>query len=284
MVLLQGNNLAHHIINCPSPFLLQGMKPSLHLYHKGCHPSHPSLQGNHFPNQILLGNHMEYPISSLLLHGLVDMRVISIGELFNGWGLVLKIQLCLSLLTHKMHLSFQSTWIEKSILILILMTCTIQTLSGVTSMTLLHHQMKVYSPLIHIPLPSSPSNPFILHPLQDWMLPRLPGFVLWVAWNIMDLCNLIYQCLLCQVLILMILMTMAMMTLQVSPHPLLHTHLHLFRILIQVSLFSSQMSSRRDAGTSTSTSGCIMLPLHLCPWVIRGMSRYQTREVHQFLR
>jgi len=27
------------------------------------------------------------------------MRVISIGELFNGWGLVLKIQLCLSLLT-----------------------------------------------------------------------------------------------------------------------------------------------------------------------------------------
>src|SRR6266436_7086089 len=69
------------------------------LYHKGCHPSHPSLQGNHFPNQILLGNHMEYPISSLLLHGLVDMRVISIGELFNGWGLVLKIQLCLSLLT-----------------------------------------------------------------------------------------------------------------------------------------------------------------------------------------
>src|SRR5258707_7747074 len=135
MVLLQGNNLAHHIINCPSPFLLlQGVKPSLHLYHKGCHPSHPSLQGNHFPNQILLGNHMEYPISSLLLlHGLVDMRVISIGELFNGWGLVLKIQLCLSLLTHKMHLSFQSTWIEKSILILILMTCTIQTLSGVTS-------------------------------------------------------------------------------------------------------------------------------------------------------
>src|SRR5260370_109837 len=71
MVLLQGNNLAHHIINCPSPFLLlQGVKPSLHLYHKGCHPSHPSLQGNHFPNQILLGNHMEYPISSLLLHGL----------------------------------------------------------------------------------------------------------------------------------------------------------------------------------------------------------------------
>jgi len=106
----------------------------------------------------------------------------------------------------------------------------------VTSMTLLHHQMKVYSPLIHIPLPSSPSNPFILHPLQDWMLPKLPRFVLWVAWNIMDLCNLIYQCLLCQVLILMILMTMAMMTLQVSPHPLLHTHLHLFRILIQVSL------------------------------------------------
>src|SRR5258707_11891691 len=103
MVLLQGNNLAHHIINCPSPFLLlQGVKPSLHLYHKGCHPSHPSLpslQGNHFPNQILLGNHMEYPISSLLLHGLVDMRVISIGELLNGWGLVLKIQLCLSLLT-----------------------------------------------------------------------------------------------------------------------------------------------------------------------------------------
>src|SRR5260221_4749861 len=129
-----------------------------------------------------------------------------------------------------MHLSFQSTWIEKSILILILMTCTIQTLSGVTSMTLLHHQMKVYSPLIHIPLPSSPSNPFILHPLQDWMLPELPRFVLWVAWNIMDLCNLIYQCLLCQVLILMILMTMAMMTLQVSLHPLLHTYLHLFRM------------------------------------------------------
>src|SRR5258705_2398557 len=231
-MVLQGNNMAHHIINCPRPFLLlQVVKPSLHLYHKGCHPSHPSLQGNHFPNQILLGNHMEYPISSLLLHRLVDMRVISIGELFNGWGLVLKIQLCLSLLTHKMHLSFQSTWIEKSILILILMTCTIQTLSGVTSMTLLHHQMKVYSPLIHIPLPSSPSNPFILHPLQDWMLPELPGFVLWVTWNIMDLCNLIYQCLLCQVLILM---TMAMMTLQVSPHPLLHTH-HLFRILIQVS-------------------------------------------------
>src|SRR5260221_2980518 len=74
-----------------------------------------------------------------------------------------------------MHLSFQSTWIEKSILILILMTCTIQTLSGVTSMTLLHHQMKVYSPLIHIPLPSSPSNPFILHPLQDWMLPDVGG-------------------------------------------------------------------------------------------------------------
>src|SRR5258707_2909844 len=114
-----------------------------------------------------------------------------------------------------MHLSFQSTWIEKSILILILMTCTIQTLSRVTSMTLLHHQMKVYSPLIHIPLPLSPSNPFILHPLQDWMLPKLPRFLLGLTWNIMDLCDLIYQCLLCQVLILM---TLAMMTLQVSPH------------------------------------------------------------------
>src|SRR5260221_12779578 len=113
------------------------------------------------------------------------------------------------------------------------MTCTIQTLSGVTSMTLLHHQMKVYSPLIHILLPSSPSNPFILHPLQDWMLPELPRFLLGLTWNIMDLCNLIYQCPLCQVLILMILMTLAMMTLQVSP--LLHTPLHLFRILIQVS-------------------------------------------------
>src|SRR5260221_9264114 len=169
----------------------------LHLYHKGCHPSHPSLQGNHFPNQILLGNHMEYPISSFLLHRLVDIRVISIGELFNGWGLFLKIQWCLSLLTHKMHLSFQSTWIEKSILILILMTCTIQTLSRVTSMTLLHHQMKVYSPLIHIPLPLSPSNPFILHPLQDWMLPELPRFLLGLTWNIMDLFDLIYQCLLC---------------------------------------------------------------------------------------
>src|SRR5258707_6074454 len=123
-----------------------------------------------------------------------------------------------------MHLSVQSTWIEKSILILILVTCTIQTLSEVTSMPLLHHQMKVYSPLIHIPLPLSPSNPFILHPLQDWMLPKLPRFLLGLTWNIMDLCDLIYQCLLCQVLILM---TLAMMTLQVSPHPLLHTHLHL---------------------------------------------------------
>src|SRR5258705_662481 len=71
MVLLQGNSLAHHI-NCPSPFLLLlDVKPSLHLhhihlYHKGCHPSHPSLQGNHFPNQILLGNCMKYHISSLL--------------------------------------------------------------------------------------------------------------------------------------------------------------------------------------------------------------------------
>src|SRR5258708_5036480 len=42
---------------------------------------------------------MKYHISSLLLHALVDLQVISIGELFNGWGLVLKIQLCLSLLT-----------------------------------------------------------------------------------------------------------------------------------------------------------------------------------------
>src|SRR5258707_7910675 len=89
-----------------------------------------------------------------------------------------------------------------------LITCTIRTLSRVTSMTLLHHQMKVYSPLIHIPLPLSPSNPFILHPLQDWMLPELPGFLLGLTWNIMDLCDLIYQCLLCQVLILMILMTL----------------------------------------------------------------------------
>src|SRR5260221_10829402 len=56
----------------------------------------------------------------------------------------------ISLLT-RMHLSFQSTLIEKSIPIL--MTCTIQTLSRVTSMTLLHPQMKVYSPLIHILLP-----------------------------------------------------------------------------------------------------------------------------------
>src|SRR5258708_20302412 len=97
---LHGNSQTHHSINSPSPSLLpQGMKPSLHLYCKGWHPSHPSLQGKPFPNQILLGNHMEYPISSLLLHGLVDMRVISIGELFNGWELVLKIQLCLSLLT-----------------------------------------------------------------------------------------------------------------------------------------------------------------------------------------
>src|SRR5258708_23267943 len=127
-----------------------------------------------------------------------------------------------------MHLSFQSTWIEKSILILILMTCTIWTLSGVTSMTLLHHQMKVYSPLIHIPLPSSPSNPFILHPLQDWMLPKLPGFLLRLTWNIIDLCDLIYQCRLCQALILMILITLAMMTLQCSPPPLPHTHLSLF--------------------------------------------------------
>src|SRR5258705_11489655 len=127
-----------------------------------------------------------------------------------------------------MHLSFQSTWIEKSILILILMTCTIWTLSGVTSMTLLHHQMKVYSPLIHIPLPSSPSNPFILHPLQDWMLPELPRFLLGLTWNIMDLCDLIYQCLLCQVLILM---TLPMMTLlQVSPLLHTHLHLHLFRM------------------------------------------------------
>src|SRR6266478_5915240 len=125
--------------------------------------------------------------------------------------------------THLSILSIQSTLIEKSILIL--MTCTIQTLSRVTSMTLLHHQMKVYSPLIHIPLPLSPSNPFILHPLQDWMLPELPRFLLWVAWNIMDLCNLIYQCLLCQVLILMILMT-----LQVSPLLHTHLHLHLFRM------------------------------------------------------
>src|SRR5258708_33888812 len=76
----------------PSPFLLLGVKPSLHLhhihlYHKGCHQSHQSLQGNHFPNlQILLGNHMKYHISSLLLHALLDLREISIGELFNGWG------------------------------------------------------------------------------------------------------------------------------------------------------------------------------------------------------
>src|SRR6266481_5487702 len=90
MVLLQGNNLAHHI-NFPSPF---------HLYHKGCHPSHPSLQGNHFPNQILLGNCMKYHISSLLLHTLVDVRVISIGELFNGWGLVLKKSNCAHLSTN----------------------------------------------------------------------------------------------------------------------------------------------------------------------------------------
>src|SRR5260370_5617902 len=115
--------------------------------------------------------------------------------------------------------------------ILILRTCTVQGLRRVTSKTPLHHQMKVYSPPIHIPLPLAPSNPFILHPLQDWMLPELPGFLLGLTWNIMDLCDLIYQCLLCQVLILM---TLAMMTLQVSP--LLHTHLdHLFRILSQVS-------------------------------------------------
>src|SRR5258708_36801193 len=106
-----------------------------------------------------------------------------------------------------MHLSFQSTWIEKSILILILMTCTIRTLSRVTSMTLLHHQMEVYSPLIHIPLPSSPRNPFILHPLQDWMLPKLPRFMLWATWNITDLCAFMYQGLLSHALLMTILLT-----------------------------------------------------------------------------
>src|SRR5258708_15871380 len=108
MVPLQGNKLAR-CINCPSTFLLLlGMKPSLplphiHLYHKGCHPCHPChpcLQGNHFPNQILLGNCMKYHISSLLLHALVDMRVISIGELLNGWGLVLITSNCAHLSTN----------------------------------------------------------------------------------------------------------------------------------------------------------------------------------------
>src|SRR5260221_13348368 len=106
MVLLQGNNLAHHI-NCPSPFLLLGVKPSLHLhhihlYHKGCHPCHPchpSLQGNHFPNQILLGNCMNYHISSLLLHALVDMSVISLEALLNAWWLVLNKSNCVHLST-----------------------------------------------------------------------------------------------------------------------------------------------------------------------------------------
>src|SRR5258705_10411839 len=59
------------------------------------------------------------------------------------------------------------------------------------------------------------------------MLLKLPGFLLGLTWNIVDLCNLIYQCLLCQVLILM---TMAMMTLQVSPLLHTHLHLHLFRM------------------------------------------------------
>src|SRR6266436_2028908 len=59
------------------------------------------------------------------------------------------------------------------------------------------------------------------------MLPELPRFLLWLAWTIMDLCDLIYQCLLCQVLILM---TLAMVTIQVSPLLHTHLHLHLFRM------------------------------------------------------
>src|SRR6266436_1889328 len=46
-----------------------------------------------------------------------------------------------------------------------------------------------------------------------------------------------------------------------------------------VTLFSSQLSRRRHGGTFTSTSRCTMQPLHLFPWVIRGMSGY-TMEVH----
>src|SRR5258708_28751062 len=73
----------------------------------------------------------------------------------------------ISLLT-RMHLSFQSTLIEKSILIL--MTCTIQTLSRVTSMTLCHGMTSLLSltvsfPLCLCPTPSpSPSNPIQPHP------------------------------------------------------------------------------------------------------------------------
>src|SRR5260370_38906565 len=43
-------------------------------------------------------------------------------------------------MTHPRMLNFQSTLIVKSIVIL--MTCTIQTLNKVASMTLLHHQLK----------------------------------------------------------------------------------------------------------------------------------------------